>query len=121
MTRIDGSSLIAYIQAHAQRIAVPDDKKRRLESTKKTPEQPADWLKLVARSVAAVSPEDPQKRRKAFRIFLEAGLAREFGIKDTKGSEFQNLLNQVNDAMLADPRIVAAIERAGEMLLRSAD
>jgi hypothetical protein len=121
MTRIDPSSnLVAYIQEHAQRITVPDDKTLRpLGSNKKKSGQPADWLQLVVRSVAAVSPDDPQRRRKAFKIFLEAGLARELGIKDTKDCEFQRLMDQVNDVMLADPRIAAAIERAAELLIQA--
>ena len=74
----------------------------------------------IAQAIALIRPDDPLRRRKAFRAFLESSLAREFGIVDPTGSAFQHLLDTVETGMLADPEISAAIDRAGDLLLRSA-
>ena len=76
------------------------------------------WVAQIAQSIAAIAADDPERRRKAFKAFLETGLAREFGIADIGGAEFQRLVAIVQDAMLADAQISDAIERAGELLLR---
>ena len=121
MTRIDsGRTPLSYIQEQIRQLAAPDGKAAGRTDAKKLPNQPADWMELVARSIAAIHPDEAQPRRRAFRIFLKAGLAREFGIQDPDGSEFHRLVDGVYEVMLSDQRISAAIDRAGEWLIRSA-
>ncbi len=78
------------------------------------------WAARIAQAIALIRPDDPLRRRKAFRAFMESELAREFGLNDPTSPSFQHLINTVEAGMLADPRISEAIERAGEMLLASA-
>lgn len=74
----------------------------------------------VARAVVAIAPTDPDRRRKAFRVYLQAVLVRECGIQHADDPAFQDLVERVQDTMEADPRLRHAIENAGDMLLQSA-
>jgi hypothetical protein len=82
--------------------------------------KPDLWAARIAQAIALIRPEDPLRRRKAFRAFLESGLAREFGIADPTSASFQHLVNTVEAGMLADPAISDAVDKAGDMLLSSA-
>jgi hypothetical protein len=130
------TALFALLQAQAQRLAERSDAGARRPADAQTaparsPADPAGragpgqaasapWLAAVANAMATIAPQDPARRRKAFRAFLEASLALEFGIEDPHGAEFQQLLAGVQEAMQADPKISAAIEEAGEHLIRQA-
>jgi hypothetical protein len=123
MTRIPPTvDLLAQIREHAlalqQRPIAPGTKPHTPTSAKPMPDRPDQWIAQVAQSIAAIAPDDPQRRRKAFKAFLEAGLAREFGIADRGGAEFQRLVATVHDAMLADAHVSEAIDRAADLLLR---
>jgi len=83
-------------------------------------EAPQDWSAALARAVVAIDPDDPQRRRKAFRAFLQSVLAREVGIQVPEDPAFQSLVDQVQQAMELNPRLREAMARAGEMLLESA-
>lgn len=78
-----------------------------------------EWLARVARGVAAISADLPERPRRAFRIYLEALLARECGVRHADEPEFQSLVDRVVETMAADPRLRAAMETAGDLLLRS--
>lgn len=80
---------------------------------------PRDWMAQVAEAVVAIEPADPDRRRKAFRIYLRAVLARECGIQRTDDQGFQDLVERVQQTMEADPRLKEAIEAAGDMLVES--
>jgi hypothetical protein len=83
-------------------------------------DRPQDWMAQVARAVVAIEPNDPDRRRKAFRIYLQAVLVRECGIRRADDPGFQDLVDRVQQAMEADPRLRSSIETAGNMLLESA-
>lgn len=85
------------------------------------PETPADWSTTVARAVAVIAPDDPDRNRKAFRAYLRAVLARDLGIRRSEDPSFQALVDQVQDAMEADPRVRRSIQEAGRLLLDGAD
>lgn len=81
---------------------------------------PSDWLEKVAQAVVAIRPDDPRRRRKAFRVYLEALLARECGIRRVEGADFQALVDRVLESMEAEPRLNEAVEHAGDLLIRNA-
>jgi hypothetical protein len=78
-----------------------------------------DWLGQVAQSVSAISADDPQRRRKAFRIYLQAVLARECGIRGVDEPGFQELVDRVLESMETDARLKNAVGDAGDLLLRT--
>lgn len=126
MTTIDpSSSLLARIRAHAldwkERVADRRDASTRPENRPEAAaEGTSDWMAQVARAVVAIDPNDPDRRRKAFRVYLQAALSRECGIRQVDDLGFQDLVDRVQVTMEADPRLRSAIETAGDMLLQSA-
>ena len=130
MTRIAPSNeLLALIRQQAAALhrhapgaaaAKPVARDTREPPQRVTGGKPDHSAARIAQAIALIRPDDPLRRRKAFRAFLESSLAREFGIADPAASAFQQLLNTVEAGMLADPEINAAIDRAGDLLLRSA-
>jgi hypothetical protein len=71
----------------------------------------------VRQRVATLSQDDPQRKRKTFRIFLESVLLQEFGSKFIGDSGFDQLVEQVLQYMESDPALSAAIEQAAQALL----
>lgn len=84
------------------------------------PPRASDWLGQVAQAVVAIRRDDPQRQRKAFRIYLQAVLARECGIQQPEDPAFQSLVERVQDAMDGDERLRSAMVAAGDMLLQTA-
>jgi hypothetical protein len=74
----------------------------------------------VAQQVKHLSPDDPRRRRKAFRFFLEAVLGQEFGPELAGSSSFDQLVGQVLAQMEADAELTAAMDEAGDQLLAEA-
>jgi len=124
MTGIDiTGKLSALIRTQANALQAPQkpiDNKSETKQTQSTRNSAPDWMAQVGLRVAAISADDPQRRRKAFRIYLGAVLSRELGIHQVQGSEFQHLLDKVQDAMNADAELIQAIDQAGDLLLQQA-
>jgi hypothetical protein len=73
--------------------------------------------RLINQRVKALDPDDPQRGRKAFRIFLESVLLDELGEDLINDHSFYQLVDQVQQAMEADPRTSQAIGKAVAVLL----
>jgi len=71
----------------------------------------------VARRIAALDPSDPDRRRKAVRVVLEAELARAFGSALLNDPAFPEMLDTVQAQMQADPQSAAAVHALGNLLL----
>lgn len=85
-----------------------------------TPRSAEDLLVRVAHAVIAVDPDDPSRRKKAFRIYLGSVLANELGLHLLNDPGFDDLVGRVQDSMDEDAQLHAAMERAGELLLETA-
>jgi hypothetical protein len=72
---------------------------------------------MVALRVSALAPDDPQRQRKAFRVFLESVLLQAFGTKRLAGSHLDQLVEVVLERMDGEPELHAALREAGELLL----
>lgn len=71
----------------------------------------------AARRIRAIDPADPNRRRRAFRVFLESVLLAELGPSLINEAGFQQLVDQVEQSMAADPELLRAMEAAGAQLL----
>ena len=104
------------------------DVRRRTSSGSTTPENvqapaaPAsfDLEEDVARRVAQIGAEDTDRRRRIVRAFLESCVARTFGIAAPQDPAFGHVIEQVRDAIRADPDLAAAMERVVERLSAAA-
>ena len=77
----------------------------------------ADLGSLIAGRVAAIPADDPQRKHKVFRAFLEATLLAELGEHLQADPLFGNMVDSVQEQMTADPQIAAAVEQAVQVLL----
>jgi hypothetical protein len=71
----------------------------------------------IALRVRALSPDDPQRQRKAFRIFLESVLMQAFGRRRPDAHGFDQLVDTVLHRMEDDAALEAALREAGGLLL----
>jgi hypothetical protein len=72
---------------------------------------------LIAERVQALDAADPDRGRKAFRIFLESVLLAELGEELINDPGFYQLVDQVQRTMEDSPRISAAMTKAVGRLL----
>ncbi|RKP48428.1 hypothetical protein [Trinickia fusca] len=79
-----------------------------------------DLPALAMQRVASIDPDDPQRARKAFRVFLETVLLAELGEEHVNDPAFYELVGKVQQQMEAHPTLAHAIERASEALLAAA-
>ncbi|HSW16762.1 MAG TPA: hypothetical protein VLJ86_06010 [Ramlibacter sp.] len=74
---------------------------------------------IVARRVAAIAFDDPQRARKAFRVFLESLLLRELGEALVHDAGFTQMVDAVDAQMRADAEMATAANALGAALARS--
>lgn len=75
---------------------------------------------FVAVRIRAIQPDDPQRRRRVFRAFLEGSLLNLFGPDATLDPAFQAMVDQVQEAMQANAGLAAPIEQLVDHLLTAA-
>lgn len=83
--------------------------------------QDARLQQLVTLRVRALSPDDPQRERKAFRLFLESVLIQSFGRDRLDERGFDQMVDTVLQRMESDPELQAALREAGGLLLSEAE
>jgi hypothetical protein len=71
----------------------------------------------LAQRVQAIAPDDPDRRQKAVRIFLQAELLREFGDGLLNDPQFGTLLDAVQEQMGQDEKTAMAVSALGDLLL----
>jgi hypothetical protein len=71
----------------------------------------------VAQRIQAIAAYDPDRRRKAVRIFLQAELLREFGDALLTDPQFGTMLDAIQEQMAQDEHTAAAVTALGDLLL----
>ena len=79
--------------------------------------RPLDLGAMIAARVASISVDDPERKRKVFRAFLEATLLAELGEHLQADPQFGTMVDAVQQQMTADPNIAPAVEQAVQLLL----
>ena len=72
---------------------------------------------LVAQRVHALDRDDPRRKHKAVRIFLESVLLYELGGQLVTDPSFTDMVDAVQDQMQGDPQLAAAVDQLGTFLL----
>jgi hypothetical protein len=80
-----------------------------------------DLATLVAQRVRSISADDPQRERKALRVFLETVLLSELGPELVNDPGFVAMIDHVQEQMTSDPELASAARHASRTLLKSAD
>ncbi len=78
-----------------------------------------DLAALVAQRVRSITPDDPDRERKALRIFLETVLLSELGQELIGDPAFTLMVDHVQQQMEADPELAQASVEAARLLLKS--
>jgi hypothetical protein len=80
---------------------------------------PPDVASVVARRVHSIDPDDPDRHRKAFRVFLESVLLAEFGEHLINDAGFHQLVEEVQSQMAADPELARHMQSATARMFES--
>jgi hypothetical protein len=72
---------------------------------------------LIELRVAQIGPDDPQRGRKAFRVFLESVLLQELGGQLNADPKFHQLVDDVQRMMEQDARCAPLVQDAISYLL----
>ena len=86
-------------------------------STASAARAPEDLASTIARRVAAIDQADPDRRRKAFRVFLESVLLDEWGPQLINDPGFYQLVANVHTQMESSAELRALMEQAADRLL----
>ncbi|WP_157057099.1 hypothetical protein [Herbaspirillum autotrophicum] len=91
-------------------------------STQKTTQRQSDLpqkdiASLIASRVSIIDPDDPQRERKAFKVFLESVLIAELGDTLANDPAFYTMVEAVQQQMESDPELAKAIRSATKLLL----
>lgn len=79
--------------------------------------QAGDLAGVVAQRIQALGKDDPDRRRKAFRIFLESLLLERLGPNLVQDSSFVAMVDAVQGQMEADAELAGAAAALGELLV----
>lgn len=110
--------IVASIRAEmAQRVTPGEQAVQQKRRARPKPASPAQSRSLISQRVQALDPADPQRGRKAFRIFLESVLLNELGEELINDNAFYQMVDHVHQTMEQDPKIAAAIDKAVASLL----
>jgi hypothetical protein len=121
MSRIDSAGRIAEIvrrQVDALRDPTSSGAGRSAgQERRSTSREAASLGAVIARRVQAIDPDDPDRRRKAFRVFLESVLLVELGEALINDPGFYQLVDQVQTRMQTDADLARAMDEAADLLL----
>ena len=76
-----------------------------------------DMASLAAQRIQALAADDPQRKDKALRIFLETVLLQEFGGQLASDASFADMLHAVQEQMRADRHIAEAADELAAILI----
>ena len=117
MTTIDPSSQVA-LALQSQVAAMKERGKTKGSAAQQTVATPHGTVSgTLAHGVRAIAPDDPNRRQKAVRLFLQAELVREFGDALLNDPQFGTMLDAVQEQMARDEKTAAAVSALGELLL----
>lgn len=108
--------------AHAARQGgMPSPSAHKQGGAKESANDDAQIQHMVALRVRSLAADDPQRQRKAFRLFLESVLMQAFGRDRLDDRGFDQMVDAVLQRMEDDPELHAALREAGDLLLADAD
>ena len=79
----------------------------------------SDLAALTAERIRAIPVDDPQRKQKALRAFLECVVLSELGQHLVNDPAFVRMIDHVQERMQADPELARASDEAAEALLKT--
>lgn len=117
------SQLVSVIQSQLTAVA------NRPRERRQSPVSPGAGRRHTDRGMSAlietrtrnIAPDDPQRGRKAFRIFLEVVLLTQLGKQLMNDPKFYQVIDDVQGALESDPSTAGLVVQATEHLLSKLD
>lgn len=79
--------------------------------------QSEDLATALIRRISVIDPQDPDRRRKAFRVFLESLMLQEWGQQLINDPGFYQLVEEVHTQMDSRPELRQLMDQASDALL----
>ncbi|MCO4855920.1 hypothetical protein MKD49_05415 [Herbaspirillum sp. WGmk3] len=121
MTSVDSiNQLAGLIRGQVAALRRPASQSRRTPTGARPHAKDAqhqDIASLVAKRVNVIDANDPQRERKAFKIFLESVLIAELGDELANDPAFYVMVEQVQRQMESDESLAVSIRKACRILL----
>ena len=118
MTPIDPSQrLAASVQAEVQALRARRSPATAAPPAAAQPRAHSGVRALVAQRVQALDADDPRRKQKAARIFLESVLLYELGAQLVQDPSFADMVDAVQGQMQGDPQLATALDQLGAFLL----
>lgn len=115
------SQLVAIIRGElSASAATPVKPRTQLSADKKKTGETKNLNTLIGQRIKSIDPNDPQRGRKAFRVFLESVLLSHLGENLINDPKFYQMVDDIQNAMESDPAVSAQIESAVAHLLSAA-
>lgn len=124
MSRIDNASRIAEILRRQVGDLQSDQAARQSNSPSRSAQlrgQAQSLEQVVSRRLQAIDAADPERRQKAFKVFLESVLLAELGEQLLNDPAFYQLVDKVQAQMQADEGLREAMAQAADWLLSIAN
>lgn len=124
MTSVNATSAIAlFIRRQGigrrQPEAAANQLRDRAPASKASASARRDVASLVFKRIKFIEATDPDRKRKAFRIFIESVLLLELGDELINDPKFYELVDEVEPRMRGEAALTQSIEDAAEMLLKA--
>lgn len=118
MTTVDASQRLALLlRTQMAAFKAPTQGRRSRMTGSQAPNQAPDLAAVVAQRIQALSPDDPDRKRKALRIFLESLLLQQLGGSLLHDASFTDMVDSVQRQMEADREIAEAAAALSDLLL----
>jgi hypothetical protein len=122
ITKVD--QIVAVIRQQLSRVERADSRIREQPAASRPPggarAASQDLFALLGQRMRSIDRNDPDRGRKAFRLFLESVLLAELGESLMNDPQFYRLVDDVQRQMESDPRVAASIGEAIGQLLSGA-
>lgn len=121
MTTIDpGNRLAAAVHAEVAALRERTATKPQAQGKPAARAQEANGLaRVVGQRVAGIAADDPHRRQKAFRVFLESAILQAFGDALIHDADFPTMVDAVESRLQGDAQLARAAEDLAGYLLQS--
>lgn len=111
------SLIRAQLSSRSDAVSTASRQNKRAPSSAKSDTAARSLQSLITQRIKAIDPNDSQRGRKAFRIFLESILLFHFGENLINDPQFYQMVDEIQTTMEADTDIRQQIDAAVQHLL----
>lgn len=111
------SLIRTQLSSRSDAVSTASRQNKRAPSSAKSDTAARSLQALITQRIKAIDPNDSQRGRKAFRIFLESILLSHFGENLINDPQFYQMVDEIQTTMEADTDIRQQIDAAVQHLL----